>query len=126
LSGHGGGGKLSDRPQNSQSVPESDTELFEMLIGQVGENGEINSVLDKALGVLGHAEFFEPLRYWLHGGHQRSHRGMTEFSTTAAESLYLNLRTVERKGPQITKRNRLRNLDFFASCDTERLKYHQK
>jgi hypothetical protein len=37
---------------------------------------------------------------------------MTEFSTTATESLYLNLRTVECKDPQITKRNRLLNLDF--------------
>jgi hypothetical protein len=44
LSDHGGGGKLSDRLQYLQSVPESDAELFEMLIGQVGENGEINSV----------------------------------------------------------------------------------
>jgi len=39
-----------------------------MLIGQVGENGEINSVLSKALGVLGHAEFFEPMCNLLHGG----------------------------------------------------------
>jgi hypothetical protein len=37
---------------------------------------------------------------------------MTEFSTTATEILYLNLRTVERKDPQITKRNWLLNLDF--------------
>jgi len=29
-----------------------------MLIGQVGENGEINSVLGEDLSVLGHAEFF--------------------------------------------------------------------
>ena len=28
-----------------------------MLIGQVGENGEINSVLGEDLSVLGHAEF---------------------------------------------------------------------
>src|SRR5215472_9260385 len=39
-----------------------------MLIGQVGENGEINSVLGKALSVLGHAEFFEPICNLLHGG----------------------------------------------------------
>jgi hypothetical protein len=40
---------------------------------------------------------------------------MTEFSTTATEILYLNLRIVEREDPQITKRNWLLNLDFFAS-----------
>jgi bifunctional non-homologous end joining protein LigD len=34
----------------------------------VGENGEINSVLGKALGVLGHAEFFEPICNLLHRG----------------------------------------------------------
>jgi hypothetical protein len=38
---------------------------------------------------------------------------MTEFSTTATEILYLNLRIVERKDPQITKRNWLLNLDFL-------------
>jgi hypothetical protein len=47
-------------------------------------------------------------------------RGMTEFSTTATESLYLNLCTVEREDPQITKRNWLPNLDFFASRVTVR------
>jgi hypothetical protein len=32
--------------------------------------------------------FFEPVRNGLHGGHQRSRRGMTELSTTALDSLY--------------------------------------
>jgi hypothetical protein len=84
------------------------------LLGQVGKNGNIDLVFGKTLSVLGHPEIFEPLRNLLHGGHQRSRRGMTEFSTTATESLYLNLRAVERKGLQITKRNWLPNLDFFV------------
>jgi hypothetical protein len=33
-----------------------------MLVGQVGENREINAVFSKALGILGHAELFEPVR----------------------------------------------------------------
>jgi hypothetical protein len=43
---------------------------------------------------------------------------MTELSTTATESLYLNSRIVERKDPQITKRNWLLNLDFFGRAWT--------
>jgi hypothetical protein len=37
-----------------------DTEVFEVLLGQVGENRNIDAVLNKAVGVLGHAELFEP------------------------------------------------------------------
>jgi hypothetical protein len=42
---------------------------------------------------------------------------MTEFSTTATETLYLNLRIVERKDQQITKRNWLPNLTFRIAWD---------
>ena len=38
------------------------------MVREVGENGEINSVLGKALSVLGHADFFEPICNLLHGG----------------------------------------------------------
>jgi hypothetical protein len=37
-------------------------EFFEVLIGQVTQDREIDIVLGKALGVLGHAELFEPVR----------------------------------------------------------------
>ena len=33
-------------------------------------DGNIDPVLNKALGVLGHAEFFEPVSNLLHRGHQ--------------------------------------------------------
>src|SRR5580692_12542913 len=49
-------------------MPERDTQVLEMLVGQVGENGDVNVVLGKALGVLGHAECFEPVRNLLHRG----------------------------------------------------------
>jgi len=42
------------------------TDLFEVLIGQVTQDREIDIVLGKALGVLGQAESFQPLRDLLH------------------------------------------------------------
>ena len=43
-----------------------DADLFKVLIGQLAQNSEIYIVLSKALSVLGHAEFFEPVRNLLH------------------------------------------------------------
>ena len=43
-------------------MPERDADLLEVLIRQMAEDREINTVLGKALRVLGHAEFFEPVR----------------------------------------------------------------
>jgi hypothetical protein len=42
--------------------------LWRVLIYQVGKDGEINSILGKALGVLGHAELLEPISDLLHRG----------------------------------------------------------
>jgi hypothetical protein len=41
-------------------------EVFQVLIGQLAEDCEINVVFDKARRVLGHAELFEPVRNLLH------------------------------------------------------------
>ena len=41
-------------------------DLFEVLIGQLGQKGEIDIVLGKTLRVLGHAKLFEPIRDLLH------------------------------------------------------------
>ena len=49
-------------------MPERDAEIFEVLIGQMTEDRDIDVVLSKALRVLGHAELFEPLRNLLHCG----------------------------------------------------------
>src|SRR6516164_7610086 len=46
----------------------SDTEIFQVLVCQIAEDREIDIVISKALGVLGHPEFFEPIRNLLHGG----------------------------------------------------------
>jgi hypothetical protein len=43
-------------------------DLLKILIRQVAQNSEIDIVLGKALGVLRHAELFEPVRYLLHCG----------------------------------------------------------
>jgi hypothetical protein len=45
-----------------------DGRLLWVLIGQLRENREINTVFGKAPGVLGHAELLEPVRNVLHRG----------------------------------------------------------
>jgi hypothetical protein len=51
-------------------VSERDAEIFEMLLCQVGKNGNIDLVFGKPLRILGHSEVFEPVRNLLHRGHQ--------------------------------------------------------
>jgi hypothetical protein len=43
-------------------MPERDAQLFEVLVSQMTEDGGIDVVLSKTLGVFGHAELFEPVR----------------------------------------------------------------
>jgi hypothetical protein len=43
-----------------------DADLFEVLVGQVTQNSEINIVLSKTLNILVHTELFEPVRNLLH------------------------------------------------------------
>ena len=69
-------------------MPERDAKLFEIPIGQMTEDGGIDVVLGKAPGVLGHAEFFEPVLNPLHRGpSSRIYRGLTELLDLATESL---------------------------------------
>jgi len=42
-----------------------------VLIGQMAKDGKIDIVVGKDLSVLGHAEFFEPVRNLLHAAHHR-------------------------------------------------------
>jgi hypothetical protein len=44
----------------------SDEDLFQILIGQIRQDREIYIIISKALGILGHAELFEPVRHLLH------------------------------------------------------------
>jgi hypothetical protein len=48
------------------AITEDNPEVFQVLISQVAKNRKINAVLGKDLGVLGHAELFEPIRNPLH------------------------------------------------------------
>ena len=66
---------MSDRhrqaPQSHQHLPpmpERDTKLFEVLIGQVAKNGGVDVTLGKALRVLGHACFRSHSAIWFIGG----------------------------------------------------------
>ena len=47
-------------------MPERDAKLFEVLIGQVAKDGDVDVVFSKTLRVLGHAEFCEPVGDLLH------------------------------------------------------------
>jgi hypothetical protein len=52
-----------DRPQQLAAMAERrNTYLFEILIGQVTQDREVNIVMSKALDLLAHAELFESLR----------------------------------------------------------------
>jgi len=57
-----------NRAQHFATITEDDAKLFQVLIGQVAKDREINPVFSKTLGVFGHAEFFEPVRNLLHRG----------------------------------------------------------
>jgi hypothetical protein len=48
--------KLPDRCSHLAPMPKRDAKLFEVLIGQMAEDGNINIVFGKTLNVLGHAE----------------------------------------------------------------------
>ena len=59
-------------------MPERDTKLFEVLIGQLAKDGRVDVALGKALRVLGHAERLEPVHNLRHRGpSSRIYRGLT-------------------------------------------------
>jgi hypothetical protein len=62
----GSGGKLADGSEHFPPMPEQDADVLEVLIGQMGNCRDINPVFSKTLGVLGHAEPFEPVCNLLH------------------------------------------------------------
>src|SRR5215475_2878709 len=53
---------------NFTAITENDAQFLQVLIGQVGKDREINAVFSRTLGVLGHAELFEPVGNLLHPG----------------------------------------------------------
>jgi hypothetical protein len=57
-----------DRTQDLATIAENDTHFLQILISQIGKHGEIDAILGKALGVLGHAKPIEPVRNLLHCG----------------------------------------------------------
>ena len=61
------GFKIGDCTQQLAAMAERrNTDLFEVLIRQVTQDREIDIVFGKALGVLGHAELFEPVHDLMH------------------------------------------------------------
>jgi hypothetical protein len=64
----GSAGELADGSEHYPPVPEQDADVLEVLIGQMGQRRDLNPVFSKTLGVLGHAELFEPVGNLLHRG----------------------------------------------------------
>jgi hypothetical protein len=58
--------KLGDRTQHFATITKDNAEILEILIYQVREDGEIDTVFSKALRILGHAKLFEPLSETVH------------------------------------------------------------
>src|SRR5262245_43308916 len=58
--------EVRDRPQHFAAMPEQNTEVLEILLRQIADDREVNGVVGEALGVLGQAELFEPVRDLLH------------------------------------------------------------
>jgi hypothetical protein len=50
--------QLADGSEHYPPMPKQDADIFEILISQMGECRNINPVLGKTLGILGHAELF--------------------------------------------------------------------
>ena len=72
-------------------MTECDADVLQILVSQIAENAGINIVIGKTQGVLGHAELFEPVRNWLHRGHQQFwHR------SEASQKAYTNISTMAR------------------------------
>jgi hypothetical protein len=64
--------ELCNRAQHFLAMPERDSDSFEVLVGQIAENGRINIVVGKTLRVLPEAKSAETIRNLLHGGHRLS------------------------------------------------------
>ena len=62
----GSAGKFVDGREHFPPMPEQDADVLEVLIGQMAEYRDIDSVLGKALRILRHAELCEPVRNLLH------------------------------------------------------------
>ena len=69
-------------------MPKQDADIFEVLISEVRQRLNFDPVLCKTLRVLGHAEFFKPVRNLLHRGpHPGFNMARPSFWTGAKESL---------------------------------------
>jgi hypothetical protein len=61
-----GGIELTDRTQHFAPIAEHDAKVFQVLIGQVAKDRDVDATFGKFREILGQAEPFEPLRDLLH------------------------------------------------------------
>jgi hypothetical protein len=81
------GAALPDRPQHPPVMTKRDAKPLKVLIRQPRKNVDLDA-LGKPIGVLGHAELFEPVRNLLHPGHRSPVGTCPSFWSTATRSLY--------------------------------------
>src|SRR5262245_55081869 len=68
--------EVRDRPQKFAAMPQQNTKVLEILLRQIADDREVNGVVREALGVLGQAELFEPVRDLLHRASASSRVGL--------------------------------------------------
>jgi hypothetical protein len=70
--------KFSDRREHLPPMPEQDADLLKVLVSQVAEDRDVDPILGKTLGVLGHTELFEPIRNLLLSAHEEAEARKTQ------------------------------------------------
>ena len=58
--------QLTDRAQDLLAIAEDDSEFPEVLVVQISQNGDIDPIFEKPLGIGRHAQRLEPLFDLLH------------------------------------------------------------
>jgi hypothetical protein len=61
--------QLADGREQYPPMPTQDADLFEVLVGKMGEYGNVNLILSKSLSVLPKTELFEPVCNLMHRVH---------------------------------------------------------
>src|SRR5262249_9460384 len=111
--GRGSAGKLGNSPQHLSAMTKRNTNVLEVLVGEITQDTHvIDAVISKELGVLGHAELFEPVRNLLHRGHQG--RSWSSFWATATKEC-----TTDRNGTSRQKVARDRTWHVVNECGLE-------
>ncbi len=95
--------ELGDRAQQLPPMTQrGHPEFFQVLVRQIGQDGKIDVVLAKALGVLAETELLEPLRNLLHSGpHRRLTRSRDQRREKVLSEKLLRREKKSRGNPRV-------------------------